>query len=263
MIANYHTHTVRCHHADKVEDAAFVEAAIGAGLKVLGFSEHAPWPYETDTWEKGARMNNAQFEEYVSSVRRLQKQYEGKIRIYLGLECEYYPKYLPWLGSVRDQLDYVILGNHWPETDEFGAKYMYYSTTPEELERYTKIQVEAMESGLFCYAAHPDFGFSSWQKADEVFETCARTICKAAKRLEMPLEYNLYGAEKRERRGHPGLGYPCAEFWEIAAEEGCDAVIGYDAHYLRHLQNTKYRDGAEKFLHGLGLNVLETLPGLE
>ena len=263
MIANYHTHTARCHHADMVPDEAFVEAAIGAGLTILGFSEHAPWPYETDTCFKGMRMDTEEFPQYVESVRRLQKRYQDKIRIYLGLECEYYPKYLPWLASVRDQLDFVILGNHWADTDEFGNTYGYYYKTSDELRRYTEVQVEAMESGLFCYAAHPDFGFSSWPQADEVFASCARTICRAAKRLNMPIEYNLYGLEKGERRGHPGLGYPCSRFWEIAAEEGCTALIGYDAHYLRHLQNTKYRDMAEAFLRGLGLSVLETLPGLE
>ncbi len=42
MLANYHTHTERCYHASG-EDKEYVEAAIKAGLKVLGFSDHCPW----------------------------------------------------------------------------------------------------------------------------------------------------------------------------------------------------------------------------
>ncbi len=43
FIANYHTHTKRCRHAVG-EDREYVEAAIEAGLKVLGFSDHTPIP---------------------------------------------------------------------------------------------------------------------------------------------------------------------------------------------------------------------------
>ena len=38
MIANYHTHTWRCRHADGTE-REYVERAIEGGLKILGFSD--------------------------------------------------------------------------------------------------------------------------------------------------------------------------------------------------------------------------------
>ena len=44
MKYTYHTHTARCHHATG-EDEEYVRAAIDAGIKVLGFSDHAPMPY--------------------------------------------------------------------------------------------------------------------------------------------------------------------------------------------------------------------------
>ena len=44
MIANYHTHTVRCTHAVGTEEE-YVIAVIKAGLKILGFSDHAPYPF--------------------------------------------------------------------------------------------------------------------------------------------------------------------------------------------------------------------------
>ena len=47
MIANYHTHTYRCRHG-KGTDREFIEQAIASGLKVLGFSDHCPWVYDTD-----------------------------------------------------------------------------------------------------------------------------------------------------------------------------------------------------------------------
>lgn len=45
MIANYHTHTWRCGHAFG-DEREYVENAIVGGLKILGFSDHTPMPYE-------------------------------------------------------------------------------------------------------------------------------------------------------------------------------------------------------------------------
>lgn len=43
MIANYHTHTWRCMHAEGAEEA-YVRQAIRRGLHTLGFSDHTPYP---------------------------------------------------------------------------------------------------------------------------------------------------------------------------------------------------------------------------
>ena len=44
MLVNLHTHTRRCRHAAKEPDRAWVEAALAAGVRTLGFSDHCPWP---------------------------------------------------------------------------------------------------------------------------------------------------------------------------------------------------------------------------
>ena len=47
MIANYHTHTIRCNHA-KGTEREYIEQAIKEGFKILGFSDHVPQPYPED-----------------------------------------------------------------------------------------------------------------------------------------------------------------------------------------------------------------------
>ena len=44
MFANYHTHTARCRHAAGA-DREYVRSAIDSGVKILGFSDHAPFPH--------------------------------------------------------------------------------------------------------------------------------------------------------------------------------------------------------------------------
>ena len=79
--ANNHTHTTRCHHAVG-EDRAYVEAAIEAGIRVLGFSDHIPMP-EIDERLSGIRMSYAQVEDYLDSLHRLQLEYKLEITIYI------------------------------------------------------------------------------------------------------------------------------------------------------------------------------------
>ena len=78
MLANYHTHTKRCHHAWG-EDREYVEAAIKAGLQVLGFSDHCPWVYP-DGFVSGIRMTPAETEEYFDSLEWLKKEYEWYVQ---------------------------------------------------------------------------------------------------------------------------------------------------------------------------------------
>ena len=43
MKANYHTHTQRCLHAKGAEED-YVRSALQAGMDILGFTDHAPFP---------------------------------------------------------------------------------------------------------------------------------------------------------------------------------------------------------------------------
>ena len=94
MIANYHTHTKRCHHAIG-EDEDYVKAAIKMGLKTLGFSDHSPWNYQSG-FKPRMRMELKEFEGYLKSIRELKVKYADKINILVGVEAEYFPEYMEW-----------------------------------------------------------------------------------------------------------------------------------------------------------------------
>lgn len=117
MKCNYHTHTTRCKHAFG-EDEAFVQAAITAGFDVLGFADHAPWPYRSN-FVSHMRMSMDQLPDYVASIRSLREKYAGQIQLHIGLECEYFPSYADNLRRLLDSgVEYLILGAHFNDTDE-------------------------------------------------------------------------------------------------------------------------------------------------
>ena len=249
MKVNLHTHTTRCYHAEGA-DEEYVLAAIEAGFDKLGFSDHTPFPYQ-DGFFNGDKMGMDQLDGYLSSVEGLREKYAGQIEILLGLECEAVEEFFPFLEKMRERVDYLILGNHGDKRIQgfFGRL-----NKPEQLWNYLKCAIKGMETGLFLYMAHPDIMFFAYPQFDETARQVSVELCRAAKRLNIPLEYNLYGVAK----GKPadGLGYPCCEFWEIAAQEGVKAVIGVDAHAPYRLLEADM-EKAKRVLDGLGIEVIE------
>ena len=261
-IGNYHTHTMRCGHATG-SDEDYIHAAIEAGWKVLGFSDHAPWPYKSGYTNPGVRMTTDMVEEYCAAVRALQEKYKDKITIYLGLECEYFPEYMDWLREQKEKLglDYLIFGNHFEDSDENG---IYYGAAPlkENALSYCKNALLGMETDLFSYLAHPDLFLMSYPVFDETAREISETICRRAKELNLPLEYNLQGQRLEERGKAPGVGYPKRCFWEIAKEIGNEVIIGMDAHSPDALVDYDRYDRAMEELRELGVKQIFELPGL-
>lgn len=259
MLKNYHSHTERCGHAWGTDDE-FVLAAIDAGFQVLGFSEHTPWPFadgyqEIDTRQ---RMRVEELEEYIAAVQALKEKYRDRIRIKVGLECESFPQYFDWLKTIRPKLDYLILGVHCADHDEHLTHYYARYNTPEQIKEYLRCTLTGMESGLFAYLAHPDLCLADYPVYDDVCKETVHSICRKAKELGMPLEYNLYGIDKQKRGRQKGLGYPCNLFWEAAADHGCTAIIGVDAHRPEHFNRQRFLD-TQAYLTSLGLNLIEEI----
>ena len=256
---NYHSHTERCGHAWGTDDE-FVQAAIEAGYTTLGISEHTPWPFRDGYQEidKRERMSMEGFESYLADMQALKERYKDQMEIKIGLECEDFPQYFDWLKTVRPQLDYLLLGVHCSQFDEHLTHYYARHNTREQVEEYLRCTLSGMETGLFAYLAHPDLCLADNPDYDDVCKEAVHSICRKAKELDMPLEYNLYGVDKQARGRQKGLGYPCKLFWEAAADHGCTAIIGVDAHRPIHFERQRYLD-AQEYLLSLGLTLTEEI----
>lgn len=250
MIANYHTHTPRCKHAEGTEEA-YVRCAIDAGLQTLGFSDHTPYPFPPD-YISTFRMGVEELPGYADAVRTVKKQFSGQIEIRLGVEAEFYPKYFADMVSLlKDNgVEYMILGQHLLG-NEAGEAYLGIPHDEAGLERYCDQSIEAMYTGLFTYFAHPDL--VNFMGDPHIYRRHMRRICRAAKECGMPLEINLLGLSS-------GRHYPNPLLWELAAEEDCPVILGVDAHHPHHLLNTQVIASAEGMIARLGLKKLDTVP---
>lgn len=249
MIANYHTHTRRCHHAVG-RDETYVKEAIKKGIKILGFADHGPFPYEN--FKSGMRMTVRDSVSYFSSLRKLKEKYEDVIDIKIGFEYEYFPEYMDWVRDFvkENGVDYIILGHHFSPCEQ-GGKHTENLTEPEQILQYRDFVVEAIKSGMFLYVAHPDLYLASYRRFDETARKVAVDICRAAKECDVPLEFNLLGLRKSNDCGY--MKYPYTDFWYVAKEIGCRVVVGIDAHSPNHIKQQKYFKEAEEKLRLLGI----------
>ena len=248
MIANYHTHTWRCQHASGTE-REYVEAAIEGGLKILGFSDHTPMPYNGD-YVSNVKMSMDQLEGYVDTVLALKKEYGKEIEIHLGLEVEYYPRYFERLLSFVTQypVEYFLLGQHFLG-NEIGDMYSGEPTQDEaQLDRYCRQTMEALDTGCFTYFAHPDLIRFTGEKS--VYERHIRGLCEHAKKLDIPLEINFLGISTHRH-------YPNPAFWEIAGKVGNRVIFGSDAHDPGSVWNPQALAQARQIAGANRLQVVE------
>ena len=221
MKANYHTHTVRCHHAEGSE-REYIENAIKIGFETLGFSDHTPWPYP-DGFRSRVRMGMDEIEEYVGTLLNLREEYKDRINILIGFEAEYSPKYLDGLmNALRSYpIDYLIMGPHFVP-DEIEGFYTGAATNSiEKLVAYADSVVEGMKTGLFSYVAHPDL--INFTGDEGIYKKQMSRIIETAVDMNIPLEVNMYGFVD-------GRHYPSDRFFKFAREFDPKFVIGCDAH---------------------------------
>ena len=268
-LVNYHTHTWRCRHAFGSEEE-YVREALAAGYAVLGFADHSPWPFESG-FVSDVRMRLDELDDYLATVRGLREKYADRLLIPVGLECEAFPQYMGWLSELKARsLDYVILGNHFDRTEEgdqavlsdAGGFSFGHSTRPEHIRRYAERTIAGMATGLFDCVAHPDLFCKNYRRFDADCAAVSRDLCQAAVDMNIPLEYNLLGIQYHAGMKDAGLlGYPCPQFWEIAAQYRVKAIIGFDAHRPEQLRRTELFDRALDFMWSLGIETLPHLPG--
>lgn len=251
MIANYHTHTTRCGHASGA-DEEYIRCALDAGLQILGFSDHTPYPFPRNH-HSHFRMSVAALMDYAETITALRKDYAGKIQIPLGVEAEFYPNYFGEMVSIlRDQgIEYMLLGQHFLYNETEGIGSIGPTAETAMLRQYCNQTIEAMHTGLFTYFAHPDLMCFVGDR--NTYHREIRRLCRAAKECGVPLEINFLGI--RESRHYPNI-----HFWEAAAEENCPVILGADAHHPQNLLKPQAEQTAEALIATLGLQKLETLP---
>lgn len=263
-IANYHTHTYHCKHAEG-KPLDYVTQAIKEGCTELGFSDHCPYPEEfEDTWQH-VRMSVEEIPQYMAEIEEAREAAKNagtnSFSVYQGFECEYDKRYESWY---RDELkshygaQYLVLGSHWVTK---GSSHIYcpdiYNST--DLHAYIDQTIEGMRSGLFAFLAHPDLFMKGYKEWDSEAQSCLQAILDAAVDLHFPIEVNGLGMSRTPNETMHGMRYqyPYTEFWEMVAKTSVPVICNADAHDPHDVifNAQKARDFASRF----GITPIATL----
>lgn len=248
MDYNYHAHTFRCHHATGTEES-YVQTAIAGGIKHMGFSDHIPFIFP-DGYQSPHRIPFDQGWEYTHTIRALREKYAGQIQLHIGFEMEYYRDYFDEMlrDAKRFGAEYLILGHHFLRMEHPNGYGVTHPTNRwVDLEEYVSSVIEAMETGVFTYVAHPDS--LNFTGSEQEYRKLMRKICIRSRELDIPLEINFLGIRR-------GRHYPAERFWKLAGEEGCPVTFGFDAHTTEAACDLESLKVAQELVRKYNLNYI-------
>ncbi len=111
---NLHTHTLFSDGKSTPEE--LVKAAIDSGLKSLGFSDHAPVPFQNSF-----SIAEGELSKYIAKIQQLKNEYADQLEILLSLEVDHIPGLMDdfFVKNKDLKLDYSIgsvhlVGEHEP-----------------------------------------------------------------------------------------------------------------------------------------------------
>lgn len=130
MKFNFHTHSDFCDGVGKLEEYAI--SAINKGFCCLGFSGHAPVPFENTF-----AIPQEKIQEYCQGVRMLREKYKEQIKIYLSLEIDYIPGIMYDFKDIKNayNLDYIIGSVHLVKNSENNKLWFIDGGKPEKYDK--------------------------------------------------------------------------------------------------------------------------------
>ena len=235
---NLHTHTRFADGKQTAEE--IVLSAIDAGMEVLGFSEHSFHSHPTVFGMKSLEAQQA----YRHEIQRLQREYDDRIRILLGIEQD------SCSGIPTDVYDYVIGSVHYLYLGgEYCSVDLSAQDTLEAIKThcggdpmaYAKAYFEAVarvENDTQCdIVGHFDL-LTKFDERAHIFDTTDPRYIKAGlEALDALLEKDIVfevntGAMSRGYRTSP---YPAPIFLHRIAEKRGNITITSDAHDMANL----------------------------
>lgn len=257
MQIDYHTHHVRCGHAEGTLEQ-YIQSAIDQGLQQIGLSDHMPLLHvNLDTYLPGSAMLMEELPRYVEECLMLKEKYKGDIDVRIGLEGDYIEGYEAQIKAIIDAYpwDYVIGSVHflgqWDITDhrqlagwEGKDRYAVY-------EQYYDAIAKAARTGMYDFIGHFDvikrFGFHPEQDVIPLEDAALAVIQNEG----LAIELNASGLRTPAKEM-----FPSRRIIERCYELGIPVTLGSDAHQPQRV--AQYLPEARQLLYDIGFRQLAT-----
>lgn len=230
-LPDYHVHTSRCGHAGGAT-RDFVERALSLGLSEIAITDHIPLYFLPEgRRDSSLAMREDQFEGYVEEVRALQRAYEGRIAVRLGLEADFAEGHEDALARWLARADWdLVLGSvHWVAGDWIDAPGSAARYEREGTQRlyaeYYRLLALAAETGFFDVLTHFDLPKKHGHRPSAPLEDSERKAIAAARKAGCAVEISSAGLRKPVAEA-----YPEARLLSKLVAAGVPVTFSSDAH---------------------------------
>jgi histidinol-phosphatase (PHP family) len=229
MRIDLHNHTTLCNHANGTMEE-YIQKAIGLGIDIFGFSEHAPMK----NFEDGYRLKLEDKAIYEKNVLDLKMKYAKDIEILLGYEVDFLQGDYILDEIIGSDVDYIIGSVHY--LDDWGFD------NPAFIKEYEKRDIDTIwqeyfqanelmaKSGKFDIVGHMDLMKVFRFLPKKEIKTLALQTLKTIKKANMVLEINSSGFRKPIKEQ-----YPSQDILEVAYELNIPITFGSDAHSIEQV----------------------------
>ena len=226
MLADYHTHTVLCKHADG-EPTEYVDVARRKQMPEICFTDHVPAPDGYDPLNRMTLDEFPRYEEMVAGVRN-----SANPTVLFGLEADYYEGCLPFIETwlPKQKFDLVISSVHYIQDwgfDNPAERSVWDSVdVTQTWKAYFKLVAKLADTRLFDIVAHLDlpkkFGH---RPSDKAVKEMAQPALDRISAAGMGIELNTSGLRKIVKEI-----YPSPLLLDLARERSIPICFGSDAH---------------------------------
>ena len=261
QLFNLHTHSNFSDGKASAEEV--VTEAIKQGLKVLGFSDHSPVPFENNFAIKSDKIGN-----YISTIKSLKEKYKNEIDIICSMEMDFIPGIVKDFKKTKIELglDYLIgsvhlVGNDteklWfidgskVETYDEGLNNYFNGDIKKGVKAFFYQYNEMIETEEFDIVGHFDKikmhnRDRYFHEEDKWYRDLLMETLTLIKEKSLIVEVNTRGIYKKRSSDF----YPSTWVFPIMKEMNIPVVISSDAHKPEEL--TLCFDEAEKALKAAG-----------
>jgi histidinol-phosphatase (PHP family) len=256
MWANFHTHSHYCDGVGTFEDYL---AAGSQQIVSLGFSSHAPVPFEC-TW----CMKEQDLDRYVSELEKIKRDDRFKeIQIYRGLEADYVPEVVS-PHTYKDKLDFTVGSIHFVEqlpdgryweidnTHEVfleGLEQIFKNDFKEAVCRYFELTREMVVNFTPTIIGHLDKikiqnkGGKFFDETDSWYRHQIEKTIDAIGKTNAIVEVNTRGLYQKKSE----TTYPSPWILEIIRNRDIPITLNSDAHHPKDLTN-RFAEAANQLL---------------
>jgi DNA polymerase (family 10) len=201
-----HMHTVETDGKNTIREMA--EAGVARGYEYIAITDHSKNLAMT------MGLDDARAVEHIKRIRAVDKEMEGKIRVFAGIEVDILADgALDLSDDVLAQMDVVIASVH----SLFNM--------PEE--QMTERMVKAIENPYVRILGHPT---GRLLLRREPYQLDVTAVLRRAAEVGVAVEHNAY----------PDRLDLCDRDLRLAKELGCRIAINTDAHHTSHLAKMRY-----------------------